>query len=163
MLIRAAAIADVPAVLPMVAKICALHQVWDEAKYGFLPNPEQRYRSWLKGQVKNSSSVFLVVEVEPSSSPLLGGFLIATTEAEIPIYRIQNYGFIHDLWVEPDYRRSGVARQLVERAIAEFRHMGIEQIRLEVAAVNEAARRLFQTCGFRVSSTEMLIELEQST
>lgn len=29
MLIRPATIADVPAVLPMVAKICALHESWD--------------------------------------------------------------------------------------------------------------------------------------
>ena len=30
--------------------------------------------------------------------------VVATVEAEIPIYRLKEFGFIHDLWVEPDYR-----------------------------------------------------------
>ena len=46
--IRSATPADVPTVLPMVASICALHQTWDAAKYGFLPNPQQRYEKWLE-------------------------------------------------------------------------------------------------------------------
>ena len=36
--------------------------------------------------------------------PYLVGFLIATVEREIPIYRLHEFGFIHDLWVEPEYR-----------------------------------------------------------
>jgi len=161
MLIRPATTADVPAVLPMVAQICALHQAWDAAKYGFLPDPEQRYRGWLARQVSDRRSVFLVAEVAAQSGQLvLGGFLIATTEAEVPIYRIQEYGFIHDLWVEPAHRRSGIARQMVERAIEQFHQIGVQQIRLEVAADNDAARQLFRACGFRLSATEMLTELE---
>ncbi|MEH2408154.1 hypothetical protein [Nostoc sp.] len=47
MLIRTATTANVPAVLPMVAKICAFHESWDSAKYAFLAHPEQRYEQWL--------------------------------------------------------------------------------------------------------------------
>ncbi len=65
MLIRSATSEDVPQVLPMVAKICALHENWDTAKYGFLPYPEQRYEKWLT-RLANSSdrNVFLVAEDE---------------------------------------------------------------------------------------------------
>lgn len=160
--IRLATVADVPRVLPMVAKICALHEGWDPAKFGFLPNPEHRYDRWLKSQAKHDRSVFLVAESPTGEYPSpLVGFLIGTTEQEIPIYRVKEYGFIHDLWVEPDYRRSGLARQLVHRAIEQFRAIGVTQIRLDVAAPNQAAAHLFQSCGFRPSTTEMLIELEQ--
>ncbi|BAY61882.1 acetyltransferase, GNAT family protein [Calothrix brevissima NIES-22] len=165
MQIRNATPADVPKVLPMVAKICALHDAWDSAKYGFLPNPEQRYQNWL-GRLANSDgvanassvrSVFLVTEDEEN----LVAFLVATVEREIPIYRLQEYAFIHDIWVEPEYRQKRVAKQMVMQAVERFEQMGVKQIRLDTAAINEAARKLFTSCGFRISTIEMLMEFSQ--
>lgn len=158
MLIRRAKQSDIPEVLPMVGKICALHETWDSAKYGFLPNPEQRYESWLGKLVKSDRNVFLVAEDETNQK--LTGFLAATIEEEIPIYRLQEFAFIHDLWVEPEYRRSGVARQLVMEAMEQLQKLGVGQIRLDTAAINETARKLFSECGFRPSTVEMLIELK---
>jgi ribosomal protein S18 acetylase RimI-like enzyme len=161
MIIRPATPADVPAVLPMVAAVCALHESWDAAKYGFLPNPAQRYERWLITQATNDRSVFLVAEDE-APAVVTGGlvaFLIATIEREIPIYRLKEFGFIQDLWVEPEYRHTGIARQMVRLTIERFKQMGVKQIRLDTAAANDAARRLFSACGFRPSTIEMLIEL----
>ncbi|QIR40580.1 GNAT family N-acetyltransferase [Tolypothrix sp. PCC 7910] len=157
MLIRPATPADVPKVLPMVAKICALHEAWDSAKYGFLPHPEQRYQNWLGRLANSNSSVFLVAEDEEN----LVAFLVATVEREIPIYRLKEFAFIHDIWVEPEYRQQGLARQMVIVAVESFEKAGIKQIRLDTAAINEAARRLFASCGFRISTIEMLMELNQ--
>lgn len=185
MLIRPATASDIPNMLPMIAKICALHQSWDAAKYGFLPNPEQRYQSWLKQLLKNPRNLCLVAENlvtensvtedsatensatenpiadrSPSpSNPTLAAFLIATVEREIPIYTLQEFGFIHDLWVEAEHRQEGIARQLVQQAIEHFTRIGIQQIRLDTAAKNDIARQLFAACGFRVSMVELLIEL----
>ncbi|MDZ8185107.1 MAG: GNAT family N-acetyltransferase [Nostoc sp. ChiSLP02] len=163
MQIRQATTTDVPAVLPMVAKICALHESWDSAKYGFLANPEQRYENWLTrlansdgfANASSVQSVFLVAENQGQ----LVGFLVATIEKEIPIYRLKEFAFIHDLWVEPEYRRNGIARQMVIQAVERFEQMGIKQIRLDTANANEPARRLFASCGFRISTIEMLREL----
>lgn len=157
MQIRPAEVTDVSAVLPMVTSICALHETWDSAKYGFLPNLQQRYQQWLTAQAKNDKSVFLVAE-DPQTRRL-GAFLIGTVEREIPIYRLREFGFIHDLWVEPQYRHVGVAKQMVMLAIEHFQRLGVQQIRLDTAAVNEAGRKLFSACGFRFSTIEMLIEL----
>lgn len=158
--IRSATPADVPAVLPMVASICALHQTWDAAKYGFLPNPQQRYEKWLVSQANNRQSVFLVAEDESKPNKLVG-FLIATVEREIPIYSLKEFGFIHDLWVEPEYRQAGIAKQMVKMSIDRFKQMGVKQIRLDTANANEAARKLFAACGFRISTIEMLVELDK--
>ncbi|WP_445635533.1 N-acetyltransferase domain-containing protein [Nostoc sp. DSM 114161] len=162
MLIRPASLSDVPAVLPMVAKICALHESWDSAKYGFLTHLEQRYEKWLtrlansdRSDASSLRSVFLVSENQGQ----LVGFLVATIEREIPIYRLQEFAFIHDLWVEPEYRQKGIARQMVMQAVKRFSQIGVKQIRLDTANANEAARRLFASCGFRISTIEMLIEL----
>ncbi len=160
MLIRPATPADVPAVLPMVAAVCALHESWDGAKYGFVPNVQQRYQKWLSAQANSARSIFLVAEDQAASGKRLVAFLVATVEREIPIYRLQEFGFIHDLWVEPEYRHAGIARQMVSLTIERFKLMGVKQIRLDTAAANDAARRLFNSCGFRLSTMEMLIGLD---
>ncbi len=139
----------------MVAKIRARHKSWDSAKYGFLTHPEQRYERWLKRLTTEERNVFLVAEDQER----LVGFLVATVEGEIPIYRLQEFAFIQDLWIEQEYRQKGIARQMVMLTIERCHHMGIQQIRLDTAAVNEAARQLFASCGFRISTIEMLQEL----
>jgi ribosomal protein S18 acetylase RimI-like enzyme len=153
--IRSATPQDVPAVLPMVAAICALHESWDSAKYGFVEHPEQRYARWLPSRAGDPRAVFLVAD----AGDRLAGFLIGTIETEIPIYRLKEFGFIHDVWVEAEYRHEGVGRQLTMAAVGRFHELGMKQVRLDTAAVNEAARKLFQSCGFRPSTIEMLLEL----
>ena len=155
MTIRPATAADVPHVLPMVERVCALHESWDAAKYGFLQNIAQMYRGWLTSRANDSRSVFLVAEREDK----IVAFLVGTVEREIPIYRLDEYGFIHDVWVEPAYRNEGVGRQMTMLAIERFRAIGVTQIRLDTAAKNDAARGLFSSCGFRPSVTEMLLEM----
>ena len=153
--IRPATAADVPGILPMVERIGALHESWDAARYGKLADFPERYRGWMISQTTSPSSVFLVAEREGR----LVAFLIATTEREIPIYRLDRYGFIHDLWVEETYRHEGVARQMVMLAIERFKQIGVRQIRLDTAGPNEAARKLFASCGFRTSTISMLQEI----
>jgi ribosomal protein S18 acetylase RimI-like enzyme len=155
--IRPATPEDVPAVLPMVKKLCELHRGWDAAKYSFLDGIEEMYRGWLAARAKDARAVFLVAD-RAGRGPV--GFLIGTVEREIPIYKLAEYGFVHDLWVDPEYRNEGVARQMVMLAVERFRQIGVTQVRLDTASPNEAARKLFESCGFRPSVVEMLREVE---
>ena len=157
--IRPATPRDVPAVLPMVAKVCAFHEKLDPAKYGFRSHPERLYEQWLVGRATDRRSVFLVADAGRGGATKLVGFLVGTVEGEIPVYRLKQFGFVHDLWVEEDYRHEGIARQMVTLAVEQFAEIGVKQVRLDTAAANEPARALFAACGFRPSVTEMLIEL----
>lgn len=157
MTIRPATATDVPQVLPMVQKLAELHESWDAQRYPYLPDIGQRYQGWLRNRASDPRSVFLVAD---AGAGRIVGFAVATTEASIPIYRVGEVGFLHDLWVEEAYRHEGVARQMTMLLIERFREMGVNQIRLETAASNEAARALFRSCGFRVSTIEMMLELE---
>jgi ribosomal protein S18 acetylase RimI-like enzyme len=162
MTIRPATAADVPAVLPMVEKVAALHQRWDPARYDYKPNPSEMYRRWLTSRAGDPRAVFLVADHDRllADVPFVVGFLIGTAESNIPIYRTAQFGFIHDLWVEEDYRNEGLARQMTMLAIEKFRDMGMTQVRLETADRNEPARKLFESCGFRVATNEMVVELK---
>lgn len=162
MIVRPATPADVPAVLPMVRSIVNFHESLDRAKYAPRGDPAEKYRGWLTQRAIDPRSVFLVAEPSASAdrdaSPL-AGFLVGSTDHEIPIYQIEEFGMIHDLWVEERYRNEGIARQMVTLAIERFAAIGVRQMRLHAAWDNAPARALFTTCGFRPSSVEMLLEL----
>ena len=153
--IRPATPRDVPGVVPMVDRLVAFMAERDRAKYEPLDHVGDMYRGWLAARAVDPRSVFLVAERRPGQ---LAGFLIGTVEREIPIYRLDEYGFIHDVWVEPEYRNEGLARQLVTLAVERFAEIGMSQVRLDVLVSNEPALGLFEKCGFRTSIYEMLLE-----
>jgi ribosomal protein S18 acetylase RimI-like enzyme len=159
--IRPATAADVPAVAKMVDKLAAVHEQWDAARYDYKANVGDMYLRWLTARAEDSNSVFLVAEHERlrAERPFLAGFIVGTIEKPIPIYRIERFGFIHDLWVDEAYRHEGVGRQMTMLAIERFGAMGVKQVRLETAAANDVARTLFESCGFRVATVEMLMEI----
>lgn len=153
--VRPATADDVPAVLPMVASICAMHERLDPERYPMLPDVVERYERWLPFRAADARSVFLVAHTDAAPGELVG-FLVGTVEPNIPIYRLGEFGYIHDVWVEPAHRSRGHAGALVEGAVERFRAIGVSQVRLETAAANDAARRLFASRGFRVGTVDML-------
>lgn len=159
MTIRRAVVEDVSKVLPLVRKICELHQQWDPQRFGFRDDVLSSYDRWMRQRADDPRSVFLVAE----SNGQIVAYIISTIEEEIPIYRTRECGWIHDLWVEPQYRNEGLARQMVTLTVERFTELGIQQIRLQTAAMNETARNLFKACGFRVATMEMLHESESET
>jgi len=157
--IRRALLSDVDALFPMLEKLCAMHKALEPARYDFLPHLRSLYDPWLKKIIVNPRHLVLVAETTDTQSSQLVGFLLSSVEEEIPIYHVKEYGFIHDLWVEQDYRKHGMGRQLVEGAIAHYRQHNIPQVRLSTILDNEGARQLYASCGFRISTIDMLIEL----
>lgn len=153
MRIRSATVEDVQAVLPMVRALCAMHGEMDSMRYGFLSDVVERYARWLPERAADARSVFVVAETER-----VVGFLVATVEKNIPIYTLGEFGFIHDVWVDPRARGAGAARGMVSEAVAKFAAMGVKQVRLETAAANDGARKMFAACGFRVGAVEMVRE-----
>lgn len=154
-MIRKGSAADLPWVLPMVRAICAMHAALDPERFAMLPDVVERYERWLPERAADVRSVFLVACV--GEKPV--GFIVGTVEASVPIYALSEFGFIHDVWVEPDVRGEGVASALVDGAIAAFRVMGVGQVRLETALANPGARALFERAGFRAATVEMLTVL----
>jgi GNAT superfamily N-acetyltransferase len=136
----------------MVAAITHQHELMDPERFRVRPDVLDRYAGWLPLRVTDPRSVFLVAEREGA----LVGYLVGTVEPELPIFWVPECGWIHDLWVEPAARRSGVARLLIERAAKAYARIGVQQLRLDTAWENEQARRVFAACGFRACIVEMI-------
>ncbi|MDR3096419.1 MAG: GNAT family N-acetyltransferase [Paraburkholderia sp.] len=61
---------------------------------------------------------------------------------------------IWGVFVEPAYRRAGVARRLMERAIEHARANGLRQMHLSVSARNPRAQALYRSLGFTIYGVE---------
>lgn len=66
----------------------------------------------------------------------------------------QHKGHIVGVYVDAAHRRSGLARTLVEAAIAEARQARLRVVQLSVTVGNEAARRLYVRMGFQTYGIE---------
>ena len=69
-------------------------------------------------------------------------------------------GILYDIVVDPSYRGRGIGRALLGAIIAELRARGAPRVLLSRAVRNEAAKRLFESTGFRETMVEMTCDLE---
>jgi ribosomal protein S18 acetylase RimI-like enzyme len=68
-------------------------------------------------------------------------------------------GFVHDIAVAEEARRSGIGTKLMQTAVEWLRARGAPRVLLSTAAPNEAAKALFHRLGFRETMVEMTMEL----
>ena len=93
----------------------------------------------LKEELKNDCAAFLVAE-DPQSGEVLGyaGLLVAADE-----------GYITNVAVFPEYRREGIAGELIEVFLRFARAHHLAFLTLEVRPSNAPAIALYEGFGFR--------------
>jgi ribosomal protein S18 acetylase RimI-like enzyme len=74
-------------------------------------------------------------------------------------YVVRRYAYVHSLFVEPALRGRGVARRLVKHGLAWARRRGAQQVRLEMAHANRAARGLYESFGFAPREAMFTLDL----
>src|SRR6185369_14387887 len=65
--------------------------------------------------------------------------------------------WLHDVYVDPSFRGSGVGRRLALAAIESARQLGSSSLMLGVSPANTQARRLYEQLGLRATMIEMRI------
>jgi GNAT superfamily N-acetyltransferase len=71
----------------------------------------------------------------------------AIIELQPDLFEYVDSGFIADVFVDPAYRRRGIARQLVETMTAWFAERGVFPVEWQVAARNPDAIRFWESVG----------------
>ena len=75
-------------------------------------------------------------------------YLAGVLELDPSRYAREKAGCIPFCWVAPQRRGQGLGIQLIGQAVAFYRPIGRNRLRLHCPAGNEAARRFFQKYGF---------------
>ena len=117
---------------------------------------EHGYASFLGSRLASPDDCILVAE----QNGAVIGYVFAALEPPSWKELRGPAGFIHDVAVAEDARRSGVATSLVQAAIGWMREHGAPRVILGTAALNEEAQKLFHRLGFRDTMIEMTREIE---
>ena len=90
----------------------------------------------LSEELDNRTAHFLVAESDEKIAGYIGIFVVCES------------CYVSNVAVFPEYRRQGVAKQLIERACVVAEENGAESISLEVRPSNAAAVSLYGSVGF---------------
>ena len=156
MLIRRAAERDLDALGRLGAQLLRTHYELDRLRF-MAPrgDTEEGYAWFLNTQLQRGDAVVLVAELEGR----VVGYVYAAIEPQSWEELREEAGFIHDVCVDENSRRSGVAAALVEAAASWLASRGMPRIVLWTAARNEPAQHLFERLGFRHTMTELTREI----
>ena len=102
--------------------------------------PEPRWRDWAAGRWRGGvAAVYLGRDRDQRPT---GTITVAEFDAE------PGTAYVYAMWVEPDARRAGVGRDLVDAAAAWARGRGCHRLVLSVTETNAAARSFYEAVGF---------------
>ncbi len=144
---------DLEGVSALAAKLVRFHHELHPAR--FLSGGErvrEGYRWWLAKELAKEEAVIIVA----SRGDVIGGYAYGRFEERDWMRLLDAHGKLHDVWVEPELRGSGVAEQLVRACIAELEAKGAARVLLDTAFSNARARRFFEKLGFAPSMLEMM-------
>ncbi|HEX6129680.1 MAG TPA: GNAT family N-acetyltransferase [Candidatus Limnocylindria bacterium] len=137
--VRPATAADAPAIAEQYA---ALHR--DQWEGGGAEPPRADHEpDWLSEVVAALEAANARIFVADAEGRVIGTARVEL--AERPYFRIAD---IRRVYVVPDWRRRGVATQLMRVAEQAARDGGAKEARLSVVAENAAALRLYEALGY---------------
>lgn len=148
MIIREATPADRPT---LVGFMSALQEAERALEPNRAPGPDiadSHLASLERWVAKKPGGGVLVAELDGA----LAGFLVAAVIVDTGTYlppETRTFGWISDLWVEPQARGNGIGRALIAAAEARLRAAGIGRVELAAVVGNADALALYERLGYR--------------
>jgi len=157
MIVRQATSADLASIGRLGALLIAEHHGFDSRRF-LAPRPRTPtdYASFLGTQLEEPNVAVLVA----SDNASVIGYAYAAIEGYDYMSLRGPAGVLHDVVVDPEHRRRGVGRLLLDAVLAYLRSRGAPRVVLSTAVQNEPAQRLFANLGFRRTMIEMTRELD---
>ena len=151
--IRNAKKTDFKNILILVEKMVAYHRELDGYYKPFskYQNLKVEAESWLK----DKNTLVLVTEDE---SGLIGYGRFSVEKA--PTYvSAKKIGVVDDIFIEPSYRKHGVAKEIFNQALEWFKKKKVTNVELNVDARNTAGIEFWKKLGFFGYKMRMRIDL----
>ena len=153
--IRPAALADLPAIGRLGALLIRTHHDFDAKRFiAATAESERLYAAFLGSQLDDPETLVLVAERD--------GEVLGYTYAGVEGYDYMALrgpaGALYDIVVDPAHRGHGIGRMLLDATLAALEARGAPRVVLSTAEQNETAQRLFARAGFRRTMIEMTRE-----
>lgn len=155
--IRRATRADLPAIGRLGALLVTTHHDFDRKRFfAATSGTAEGYASFLGTQL-DAPKIVVLVAVQDER---VIGYTYAGVEGHDWMSLRGRAGVLYDIIVDPDARRHGVGRSLLDATVAHLKSLGAPQVVLSTADRNERAQRLFERAGFRATMVEMTLDLD---
>jgi ribosomal protein S18 acetylase RimI-like enzyme len=154
--IRPARAADLPALGQLAGALVRFHHALNPRRYMLVPGVEAGYARWFESELGNTSAVILTA----SNHDALVGYAYGRVEDRDWNALLDRHGALHDIFVDPSARRSGVGRKLLAAVLRALHDKGAPRVLLHTAVENSEAQALFTAFGFRTTMLELTREAE---
>ncbi len=136
---------DIPLLANFGKKLTKLHFDFDPDYYtfdesGFGP----AFSDWLRNQIGIQSSIILVAKENNQVIGFLSGFV----KYLFPWYVIKRVGHISFMFIDENYRRKGVGKELLREAKKWFKVQGLTYMELYVNENNQKGVSFWKSRGF---------------
>lgn len=142
--VRPAKVSDAENLANLSWEMMQFHSQFDEI-YRAKRNARKMAKEWFEKQPFSAREKLFVAERE---GELIGYIDLAIRERE-SCYKIEKWGYIGDLYIQPAYRGKGLSRQLLDNAMKWFHKKDIHYVDLFVATNNQEAESLWKHYQFK--------------
>jgi ribosomal protein S18 acetylase RimI-like enzyme len=147
---------DIAAIVPLWLSLMREHEARDP-RFRLAGDPAEAYAEGLANVMQNPDAVVYLATLEGAPA----GYLIALVLANPSFFEVERYGFIAEMAVAPEHRRSGVGKELWSRAKRWFLRKGVKVAQLNVSPLNEPGLAFWNSVGFRDFLTIQWCNLEE--
>jgi len=114
------------------------------------------YRKFLEGCLNSDDKLLLVAE---KNGELLG-YAAGIIQARSPIFKINENGYINDVFVLEEFRKLGIAKMFLIELKKWFESKGIKYIELSVHAKNAVGKKTWANFGFEAYEMKERVAIE---
>ncbi len=152
--IRRATLKDVKEILPVWGELAVFHSTLDPA---FTPSAQwpREYGAYLRSLMTRDDAIAVVAR----DAGEIVGYAVGRVTMLPPFFEQRYRGYIHDVFVKPQFRRRGVGRRLVDAILQWLRQQEVLLVELTVATNNEAVA-FWKRLGFSVYMQQMKKDLQ---
>ncbi|TWU44727.1 putative acetyltransferase YhhY [Rubripirellula tenax] len=103
----------------------------------------------------------ITIRVACDDTEVIGHYILATESTPETMFKhSQRFGHLHQIEVDPRFRRRGTAKILLNDVISISGKLGLHRVILDVWAFNTAARGLFDSVGFTLFGSKLVYDVK---
>jgi ribosomal protein S18 acetylase RimI-like enzyme len=154
--IRQATASDLESLTPLFRELDALHVELMPENFRQFTGPIRPFELLQEKVTSPEKALFIAL-----SGTTVAGFvdMQKSSNPEYPMFVPKDFAFVDNLYVSPEFRGTGLAHTLFEKAKEWAREKGLSSIQLKVYNKNQSAIRFYEREGLVPVSTTFEVEL----
>jgi len=152
--IRKAKLKDITQIADFAVSLLKYHHDIDSY---FAPAKDVKdvYRKFFKRCIYSKNRYLLVAEEDNK----VIGYALGELGSRPPVFKIRKIGFISDMFVDKNFRKSGIAKQFLAKLFIWFKSKKLKYIELTVHVKNEIGNKAWAKYGFEDYMKKQRVEL----